>query len=57
LDENPELIEQLKNEIIKKYIQNFRIFFLLNEDWNSLNLKQMIFLEENLNISFNHLYI
>lgn len=57
LNDHPNVVEQAKDEAINEYIWNFRTFFLLNNDWSSINEKQMTFLEENLNLTFNHLYM
>ncbi len=67
LNEHPEIIEKFKNKIIADYIVNFQRLFLLNgskeeiKGWkstrNELSERQMNFLEQNLNLSFNHLYI
>ena len=67
LDKHPEIIKEFKDKVIADYIINFRRLFLLNgtkeeinewkSNWNELNEKQMDFLEQNLNLSFNHLYI
>lgn len=59
LNQHPELIKEFKEKVIADYIINFQRLFLLNEknDRNELSEKQMDFLEQNLNLSFNHLYI
>lgn len=57
LNEHPEIIKDFKNKSIEEYIRNFRTFFLLNENWDKINDIQMNFLENNLNLSFNHLYV
>ena len=67
LNQNPELMKEFKDKIIGEYIRNFQRLFLLNgnkeikngtrSNWENLSEEQMNFLEQNLNLSFNHIYI
>ena len=65
LNAHPSLMDDLKNRAIEEYIQNFQTFFLLNgseetketvSNWERFSEKQMNYLEQNLNLSFDHLY-